>query len=194
MSCCRQYQRRLWLEAYEELASEERSDLMRHLAGCSGCREEWNALVDFVDQAAETHSISVLTSEESERLTKNILLTLDSLNSRRAWWRRHLGFFGAASVWARVAAVCVIIVIGGLWVWKDMAPPVRTAAVSSSEEQALVKDLEVIENLELLEDFDELEKIVQMADPSVGKEGYPKIERTTGKEGARGEKRRRDAV
>lgn len=199
MKPCIKYQERLWLDAYGELEPEERRDLTRHLAACPGCRHERNAVLDLVGRAGKTHPVPVLTAGESARLTGNIMRVLETRNARRAWLLP--GFFRPSIGWAHLAAAaCLIIAViggfwgglwGGFWAGQGRNAAVRTAAAPSMEERVLVRDLEVIENLDLLEEFDELEKLVQMTDAPTHGALFPEKQRTMGKEGRPGEMPRR---
>ena len=187
MKPCVKYHERLWLDAYGELEPEERRDLTRHLAACPGCRRERNAVLDLIGRAGKTHPVPMLTPGESAGLTGNIMRALETGNARSAW--RCPGFFKPSIGWAHLAAAaCLIIaVIGGFWAWQGQNAAVRTAAAPSMEERVLVRDLEVIENLDLLEEFDELEKLVQMTDAPAHGELLPEKQRTMGQEGEPGE-------
>ncbi len=168
MKNCRDREETLWLDLYGELNSAERSEWERHLAGCTGCREEKNRSVRMMALIREAWPVPMPHPGGAERV-RECLGHPSGLNHRyrassavyRGWgWR---GFPSRIAV-----AVCILLVIAGAIAILPFAPappfgprPDMTADLNETE-------AEVIQHLELLEEMEAIRELVQRVDRSSG--------------------------
>ena len=164
MKACPNHQETLWLDVYGELDPMKRSVWERHLETCTGCREERQRLLGLFDLVRDEMGAPLLSPKKASALSWSIKRGLKERLATARWWKGLLGM--PNRLIPAVAAVSLIIVALGWFAINKVQSPTLLQNLSGlkSEEQMVVKDLEVIDNLELLEEMDTLRKLVQVVD------------------------------
>jgi len=164
MKACPNHQETLWLDVYGELDPMKRSVWERHLETCPGCREERQRLLGLLDLVRDEMGAPLLSPKRASTLSWSIKRGLKERRATARWWKGLLGM--PNRLIPAVAAVSLIIVALGWFAINKVQSPTLLQNLSGlkSEEQMVVKDLEVIDNLELLEEMDTLRKLVQVVD------------------------------
>ena len=164
MKACPNHQETLWLDVYGELDPMKRSVWERHLETCTGCREERQRLLGLLDLVRDEMGEPLLSPKKASALSWSIKRGLKERLATARWWKGLLGM--PNRLIPAVAAVSLIIVALGWFAINKVQSPTLLQNLSGlkSEEQMVVKDLEVIDNLELLEEMDTLRKLVQVVD------------------------------
>jgi hypothetical protein len=164
MKACSKRQETLWLDIYEELNPNERQAWEQHLENCPGCREERQRLLHLLQRVKDEMPPPELSVERARALSWSIKRVLRDQGAVTRWRKRILGVPNRL-IPALVAACLLIGVFGWFTIDKLQSPSTfQNLSGLNSEEQMSVKDLEVIDNLELLEELDTLQKLVQVVD------------------------------
>ncbi len=177
MKPCTHYQETLLLDVYGELNPHERPEWERHLEQCEPCRSERERLLNMLGTVKATMPSPDMASEKAEGLPSSI----------RRVWREGLEkkpdrkpFWGAPARFApALAAACLVIAVAGWFSFKEFrhAGIIQKGPKVVMEEQLASEDLEVVKNLELLEEMEDVEKLVELLDrPDYGS---PSLQRRT---------------
>jgi hypothetical protein len=164
MKACPNHQETLWLDVYGELKPDERSAWQQHLESCSACREERQRLLGLIERLKEEMTPPELSPEKANALSWSIKR---ALRNQKAGSRSRLRTWGMPSrlIPALAAACFMIIVLGWFGIDKFQGPfKTRNLSGLNSQEQMIVKDLEIIKNLEFLEEMDTVQKLVRVVD------------------------------
>ena len=164
MKPCPDHKETLWLDVYGELDPNERPAWEKHLETCEGCRQERKQLVRLLQTVKGTMPSPTLSREEAEALAGSITRKLRG-EREETWWRKRV--WGIPNRLVPVlAAASILIVALGWFSMKGLRSPSSIGSIShlKTEEQVLVKDLDIIKDLEFLEEMDTLQKLVQVVD------------------------------
>lgn len=164
MKSCPNHQETLWLDVYGELDPMKRSVWERHLETCTGCREERRRLLGLLGLVRDEMSPPLLSQKKASALSWSIKRGLREQRATTRWWKGLLGM--PNRLIPSLAAVSLLIVALGWFAINKVQSPSSFQNLSGlkSEEQMIVKDLEVIDNLDFLEEMDTLRKLVQVVD------------------------------
>lgn len=164
MKACPNHQETLWLDVYGELAPNERRAWQRHLENCSACCEERQRLLSLLAHVKEEMTPPELSPEKARTLSWSIKRGLRNQRAGSRWRGRTWGM--PNRLIPTLAAACLIMIIFGWFGINKFQGPFRTQDLSglNSQEQMIVKDLEIIKNLELLEEMDTVQKLVRVVD------------------------------
>ncbi|GBC62866.1 hypothetical protein DENIS_3850 [Desulfonema ishimotonii] len=166
MKPCPEYRKILWLDVYGELASRDRLRWEHHLETCPACREERAKTLRLIYSARQTAPAPEIPARQTEAMTRSIMAALDRQTKKSGWLNRP------ARLIPSLVAACLIMVVAGTigWFGTAKSPFFHTGSQTisrlSPDEKLLLKDFEVISNLELLEEFEALEKLVEAVDPA----------------------------
>ena len=164
MKACPNHQETLWLDVYGELDPMKRSVWERHLETCTGCREERQRLLGLLDLVRDEMGEPLLSPKKASALSWSIKRGLKERRATAWWWKGLLGM-PSRLIPALAAVSLLIVALGWFAISKVQSPTIlQNLSGLKSEEQMVVKDLEVIDNLELLEEMDTLRKLVQVVD------------------------------
>ncbi|NIS61451.1 MAG: hypothetical protein GTO13_12350 [Proteobacteria bacterium] len=164
MKSCSDHQETLWLDVYGELDPNEHPAWKKHLETCEGCRQERAQLFRLLQTVKVNMPSPELSREKAEALVRSITRKLRCAREE-TWWQKWL--------WGRpnrlipaLAAASILIVAFGWFSIKGFRSPFSMSSLSNlkSEKRILVKDLDIVKNLELLEEMDTLRKLVQVVD------------------------------
>ncbi|OPX36764.1 MAG: hypothetical protein B1H12_06440 [Desulfobacteraceae bacterium 4484_190.2] len=164
MKPCPNHQETLWLDVYGELDPIKRSAWERHLKTCTGCREERQRLLGLLDLVRDEMAPPQLSPKKASALSWSIKRGLREQRANARWWKGLLSMPNRF-IPALAAVSLLIVALGWFAVSKVQSPSsIQNLADLKSEEQVMVKDLEVIDNLDFLEEMDTLRKLVQVVD------------------------------
>jgi len=164
MKACPNHQETLWLDVYGELDPVKRSAWERHLETCTGCREERQRLLGLLDLVRDETDPPLLSPKKARALSWSIKRGLREQRATTQWWKGLLDM--PNRLIPALAAVSLLIVALGWFAINKVQSPSSLQNLSGlkTEEQMIVKDLEVIDNLDFLEEMDTLRKLVQVVD------------------------------
>lgn len=164
MKPCPDHNETLLLDVYGELDPNERPAWEKHLETCEGCRQERRQLLHLFQTVKANMPSPALSHEKAGALVKSITRKLREEREQK-WWRKQLWGIPNRFIPA-MAAACILIIVVSWFSMKEPRSPssMRSIPNLKSEEQILVKNLDIIQNLELLEEMDTLEKLVQVVD------------------------------
>ena len=164
MKACPNHQETLLLDVHGELDPVKRSVWERHLETCAGCREERQRLLGLLDRVRDEMDPPQLSPKRASALSWSIKRGLREQQSSSRWWKGHLG--KPNRLIPSLALVSLVFLALGWFTLNKVYDPSSLQKFSGhkAEEQVVVKDLEVINNLELLEEMDTLRKLVQVVD------------------------------
>ncbi len=164
MKACPDRYETILLAAYGELDPEQRQDWERHLPACTGCSDEYQAVLRLLGRIKE----SMPVPELSEKRASSILWSV------KRELRKGTGKTVMVEGMACAAGPPCACTGNGLprpdrlWlVWDEPDTESDTEQDSMGpgvETQAVVKDLEIIKNIEFLEDLDTLRELVTVLD------------------------------
>ena len=163
MKHCSEWQETLWLDVYGELSPQVRLKWEKHLEGCRHCYQERTQLLHLLKNVNEAVPEPSLSHEDTGDLYNAITGKL--IEEQRGKARRRKPFFhGYIKPIHALAACCLLIVVFG---WFGLRGPRQTTRVGTisdlgSQEQVIVKEIDLLENLDLLEEMDTLEKLDQV--------------------------------
>ena len=163
MKACPDCQETLWLDVYGELDSKNRPAWERHLETCPGCSKERRRLIDLLQLVREEMRPPQVSPEKARALSWSIKRGLRHQRTT-TWWER-LWDMPNRLIPTLAAASLLIVALGWLSISKFQGPSsFQNLSTPKPEENMIVKDLEVINNLDLLEEMDILQKLVQVVD------------------------------
>ncbi len=161
MNTCEKYEEMLWLDVYGELAQEKKTQWKQHTDDCAHCREKAGQLHRMIAAVRESAPVPGLSPWESENMCRTVMRSLKKEN--RSWWN-FPGFLRISSGPALIAAGLLVFFTGwfGLREWPES--PGSGSTMLKAEEMQIIKNYEMISNLDLLEDMDDVEKLVKTVD------------------------------
>ena len=180
---CKQFESTRMLDALGELdrRAEDHSAWVAHLDACPACRAEVNGIRKLAEAVRDTRSEPAPTEAETRTLAGRLTRTLRTerpYDAPAPHGRPQLGTrkgrpYDAAAIRARLprlipalAAAGLLIALGwiGLTAYgPDPNPPFYNTAVGP-DDRMILRDYEVIRNLDLLREMETVRKLVQHVD------------------------------
>ncbi len=164
MKPCPDFQEALLLDVHGELNPNERPAWERHLKTCGACRQERKKLLGVIQAVKSTIPSPKLSQEKAGILAESILQKMrDEQNELR--WGKQL--FEAPKRLAPALVLACLLIVALSWVGLKQVKNTAFVPVVpnlSLEEQGIAEDLEVIKNLELLQEMEALENLVEFLD------------------------------
>lgn len=162
MKSCSGYQEKLLMDIHGELESEFQSDWEKHMEKCADCSRERENLHKFIKKIQDAAPCPELPPEEERAMTRSIMNELRK--DQESVWRRWLEYPFEKRIPALLSACIILIIFGWFGIQDQNADsPVKTAS-NLNIEKSIIKDFDVINNLELLEEMEALEKLVNVVD------------------------------
>lgn len=150
MKTCRDHQKTLWMDVFNELSPSERREWEHHLNGCESCQAEKLQGLKIMGMARRSGPRQVLSEAAVQRIARL------GLQVKKKQPHPRFSLFPFRQLAAGAAAFFLVAVL----MWWNAGPDivVRQPPVLSAEE------VEVIENLDLLREMDALQKLVKRVD------------------------------
>jgi hypothetical protein len=152
------------LAAYGELSPAELTDWERHKTACPGCREEYEALLRLLARVKESMPVPELSEKRATSILWSVKQAMQKERPKPSWWKPWLASPGRLV--PALATACIVLITFGWfglnWV-KGLGTP-QEAAGPLVENQAMVRDLEVIKNIDFLEEMDTVQELVDKLD------------------------------
>jgi hypothetical protein len=163
MNYCREWQETLWLDVHGELTPDMRLKWEKHLEICKPCHQEREQLLQMLKNVTEVMPEPNMSHEDAAVFYHAVTEKMREKHHGIARWREWF-FHGYIKPVHALTACCLLIVAFG---WFGLRGPqqttrVRTISDIGSQEQVIVKEIDLLENLELLEEMDTLEKLDQV--------------------------------
>lgn len=160
---CAQYKKLIPLYMDHQLEAEKRQGLDKHLSACLSCQKEVRAYQQMWELLGDDQEISPQPGFVSRFWTK---LALEE-STEKSLWDKIKEAIGSRRLAYRVATVCMIFIMVGIYLPHYYQQKVTLNTLSSMNESELemVEDvdfaqhLDVLEDLELYEDFDIIQRI-----------------------------------
>ena len=164
MKPCSEYHEKMMLDVYGELNSADRKEWDEHVVTCDGCRTERDRLHHLIHQIQETLPCRDLTREEAGELATSIKARLQKKRTE-FWWQKKLFGFPARLVPALGCAMLLILAMGWFGL-NDIEEPIslQSATNLTQVEKMMIKDFEIIRNIEILEEMEAIQKLVKVVD------------------------------
>jgi len=157
MKTCSGFKDKLMLDVHGELTSAERIVWEKHLSECKDCSREKEELLALLQNARETLSPPVLSSEEEHLLSSSVQRTLRTQKTDAGY--KRLGWRIAPAVGA-----CMIIVFAGWFGMQNFKSPDSVSINSGVADEIIVNNEELLENMEMLQEMELLEELVNLLD------------------------------
>ncbi|MEZ4528197.1 MAG: hypothetical protein R2941_19980 [Desulfobacterales bacterium] len=163
MNTCEKYkyEEMLWQDVYGELPQEKKAEWRQHTNVCGGCREKAGQVRNLIQAVRESTPVPRLSAWESENLCRTVMRSLKEDN--QGGWN-FSAFLRIPSVPALLTACVLLFFTGWLGIREWPESPVHTPNMLKAEEMQIIKNYEMISNLDLLEDMDDVEKLVRTVD------------------------------
>lgn len=152
------------LAAYGELSPEEFADWEQHKTACPGCRDEYEALIRLLARIKTAMPVPELSEKRASSILWSVKQELRKEQEKASWWKEWLVRPGRLV--PALATACIVLITFG-WFGLDWVRGPGThqeAAGPIAENQAMVKDLEIIKNIEFLEEMDTVQELVEKLD------------------------------
>jgi len=148
------------LAVYKELNPEQQRDWEEHKAACPGCRGEYEALLRLVGRIRESMTVPELSGQTANALLRSVKQEMRKEREKPSWWKEWLG--RPNRLVPALATASIVLITFGLF------GPNFTEKTSSpkpdAENEAVIKDLDVLTNLDFLEDMDTLQELLNVLD------------------------------
>jgi len=164
MKACPDRYDTILLAAYGELDPEQRQDWERHLPACTGCSDEYQAVLRLLGRIKESMPVPELSEKRASSILWSVKRELRKEREKPSWWKEWLVRPGRLV--PALATACIVLITFG-WFGMDLIQSPDTDQDSmgpSVENQAVVKDLELIKDIDFLEDLDTLQELVTVLD------------------------------
>ena len=164
MKACPDRYDTILLAAYGELDPEQRRDWEQHRTACTGCSDEYQAVLRLLERIKESMPVPELSEKRASSILWSVKRELTKENAKPSWWKEWLVRPGRLV--PALATACLVLITFG-WFGMDLIQSPDTDQDSmgpSVENQAVVKDLELIKDIDFLEDLDTLQELVTVLD------------------------------
>ena len=152
------------LAAYGELDPEQRRDWEHHKTVCPGCRNEYDSLLRLLGRIKESIPVPELSEKGARSLLWAVKRELKREREKPSWWKEWVLRPGRL-VPALATACLALIAFGWFGLDQIQSPDTdRDAPGPSVETQVVLKDLEIIRNIEFLEEMDTVQELVDKLD------------------------------
>jgi hypothetical protein len=152
----------LMLAAYEELNPEQLRDWEEHKASCPGCRREYEALLRLLGRIKESLPVPALSEKTASSIVRSVKQELGKERGESSRWKEWLG--RPNRLVPALATASVVLITFGLFgpnFTEKSSPP---QGVMDVDNDFVVKDLDVLTNLDFLEDMDTLQELLNVLD------------------------------
>ena len=152
------------LAAFGELSAAELEGWERHKTVCPACRDEYAALLRLLARIKEAMPAPELSEKSARSILWSVKQGLKKEREKSPWWKEW--FVRPGRLVPALATACIVLIAFGWFGLDSMrAPSTPHEGVGPTvENQALVRDLEVIKNIEFLEEMDTVQELVDKLD------------------------------
>jgi len=164
MKACPDRYDTILLAAYGELDPEQRRDWEQHRTACTGCSDEYQAVLRLLERIKESMPVPELSEKRASSILWSVKRELRKERDKPSWWKEWLVRPGRLV--PALATACIVLITFG-WFGMDLiqSPDTQQDSMGPSvENQAVVKDLELIKDIDFLEDLDTLQELVTVLD------------------------------
>jgi len=162
MKPCPDRHEMILLAAYGELDPEQRQDWEQHRTACPGCRGEYEALLRLLGRIKESMPVPELSEKRASSILWSVKRELRKEGEKPSWWKQWL--VRPSRLVPALATVSIVLITFGLFGpnFTEKSSPPQT--VSDVENEAVIKDLDVLTNLDFLEDMDTVQELLNVLD------------------------------
>ncbi len=162
MKPCPDRHEAILLAAYGELDPERLRDWEEHRAACVGCRGEYNALLRLLGRIKESMPVPELSEKRASSILWSIKRELRKEQERPSWWKQWL--VRPSRLVPALATLSIVLITLGLFGPKFTEKTSPPQTVPDVENEAVIKDLDVLTNLDFLEDMDTVQELLNVLD------------------------------
>jgi hypothetical protein len=162
MKPCPDRDEMILLAAYGELDPEQRQDWEQHRTACPGCRVEYEALLGLLARIKESMPVPELSEKRASSILWSVKRELRKEGEKPSWWKQWL--LQPGRLVPALATVSIVLITFGLFGpnFTEKSSPPQT--VPDVENEAVIKDLDVLTNLDFLEDMDTVQELLNVLD------------------------------
>jgi hypothetical protein len=162
MKPCPDRHEMILLAAYGELDPEQRQDWEQHRTACPGCRGEYEALLRLLGRIKESMPVPELSEKRASSILWSVKRELRKEREKPSWWKQWL--VRPSRLVPALATVSIVLITFGLFGpnFTEKSSPPQT--VPDVENEAVIKDLDVLTNLDFLEDMDTVQELLNVLD------------------------------
>jgi hypothetical protein len=162
MKPCPDRHEMILLAAYGELDPEQRQDWEQHRTACPGCRGEYEALLRLLGRIKESMPVPELSEKRASSILWSVKRELRKEGEKPSWWKQWL--LQPGRLVPALATVSIVLIAFGLFGpnFTEKSSPPQT--VPDVENEAVIKDLDVLTNLDFLEDMDTVQELLNVLD------------------------------
>jgi len=150
------------LAAYGELDPEQRQDWEQHRTACPGCRGEYETLLRLLGRIKESMPVPELSEKGASSILWSLKRELRKEREKPSWWKQWL--VRPSRLVPALATVSIVLITLGLFGPKLTEKPSPPQTVPDVENEVVIKDLDVLTNLDFLEDMDTLQELLNVLD------------------------------
>jgi len=162
MKPCPDRHETILLAAYGELGPEQRQDWEQHKTACPGCRSEYEALLRLLGRIRESMPVPELSEKRASSILWSVKRELRKERGKPSWWKQWL--VRPSRLVPALATASIVLITFGLFgpkLTEKTSPP---ATVTDVENEVVIKDLDVLTNLDFLEDMDTVQELLNVLD------------------------------
>jgi len=162
MKPCPDRHEMILLAAYGELDPEQRQDWEQHRTACPGCRVEYEALLGLLARIKESMPVPELSEKRASSILWSVKRELRKEGEKPSWWKQWL--LQPGRLVPALATLSIVLITFGLFGpnFTEKSSPPQT--VPDVENEAVIKDLDVLTNLDFLEDMDTVQELLNVLD------------------------------
>jgi hypothetical protein len=162
MKPCPDRHETILLAAYGELDPEQRQDWEQHRTACPGCRAEYQALLGLLGRIKESMPVPELSEKRASSILWSVKRELRKEGEKPSWWKQWL--LQPGRLVPALATVSIVLITFGLFGPNFTEKSSLPQTVSDVENEAVIKDLDVLTNLDFLEDMDTVQELLNVLD------------------------------
>jgi len=152
------------LAAYGELDPEQLRDWEQHKTVCPGCRDEFGSLLRLLERIKESVPVPELPQKGASSILWSVKRELRREREKASWWKEWV--LRPGRLFPALATACLLLITLGWfgldWVKGPGTPEEAVGPIAGN--QVMVKDLEIIKNIEFLEEMDTVQELVEKLD------------------------------